>query len=245
MFALGSRAPGMHYDSLGTTQLSTPACNTKRMPHPEPLAQGCMSGRPQQPTTGEATSLSLLQQKLLTLESRRQIYECVQRVPGVHLRKLARALNKPISSVEHHVHVLERHGLLHSTRVGSRRHVFGSGNGWLEDASSLHLLQNEHPRRILETLLKHTEMDHQTLVGRVDISPSTVSYHAGRLARAGLLVRICVGRNTWYQVADVKHARQLIDQCEPNAGGNQARSRSQPVPPLGALKPDGIRRSLS
>ena len=60
----------------------------------------------------------------LELDSRRKIYEQVEKVPGIHFRELSRRLKIPTGVIEYHLRYLETHELIVSRREGRYKRYF-------------------------------------------------------------------------------------------------------------------------
>ena len=62
-----------------------------------------------------------MEDKSLELESRRKIYEAIEKVPGIHFRELNRRLGIPLGVIEYHLKYLEQHELIVAKHVGSQQ----------------------------------------------------------------------------------------------------------------------------
>jgi predicted transcriptional regulator len=147
----------------------------------------------------------------LELDSRRRIFEQVEKVPGIHFRELSRRLKIPTGVIEYHLRYLETHDLIISRREGRYKRYFVEGKLGSQDKQLLALLRQQMPRRILMHLLLHPKTSHKKLRKEFKISASTLSFHLSKLLGAELINQIKVGRKFQYKVVDSELvARALI-----------------------------------
>lgn len=136
----------------------------------------------------------------LELDSRRKIYEQVEKVPGIHFRELSRRLKIPTGVIEYHLRYLETHELIVSRREGRYKRYFIIGKLGSQDKDLLALLRQQMPRRILMHLLLHPKTSHKKLRKEFKISASTLSFHLSKLLDADLIYQLKVGRKFQYVV---------------------------------------------
>jgi predicted transcriptional regulator len=147
----------------------------------------------------------------LELDSRRRIYEQVEKVPGIHFRELSRRLKIPTGVIEYHLRYLETHHLIISRREGRYKRYFVEGKLGSQDKELLALLRQQMPRRILMHLLLHPKTSHKKLRKEFKISASTLSFHLSKLLTAELINQLKAGRKFQYIVRDAELvARALI-----------------------------------
>lgn len=149
--------------------------------------------------------------RLLELESRRRIYDRIQDVPGIHFRRLHRDLAIPMGTLEHHLHKLERHGLVVSHRVRKKRSYFVAGNVGHVERHYLYYLRYRTARRILLEILERPDLTVGELRSRVGIRPPTLSYHLKKLTEAGIIVPSESGVGRQYVVSDPHLLRRVLD----------------------------------
>lgn len=147
----------------------------------------------------------------MELETRRRIYERILAVPGIHLRRLAREVAVPVGTLEHHLHLMERHGLVRSFVESHRRAVVAAEDAAVDELPILHLLRQRTWRRLLLELLREPDLTFPEIVARIGLTPSTVSYHLTRLRLRGVLAKTTVGRTALYQVLQPERLRRLLD----------------------------------
>jgi predicted transcriptional regulator len=143
-----------------------------------------------------------MEDKSLELDSRRNIYEAIKQVPGIHFRELNRRLGIPLGVVEYHLKYLEQHELIVSKRAGRYKRYYIVGKLGSRDKQLMGLLQQQMPRRILMFLLLHPKTTQKRLRKEFKISASTLSFHLSKLLDSELILTLKIGRKHSYKVSD-------------------------------------------
>lgn len=126
-------------------------------------------------------------------ETRARIHDLVSEAPGRTLTELSEALDTPLSTVRHHVKILERERVVVSRKLRGNRRLYPLG---AENEELAAALREESSAAVLETLHEQGRATVGDVVDRVEKSYSTVSYHLSRLADEGLVVQERDGRET-------------------------------------------------
>jgi DNA-binding transcriptional ArsR family regulator len=154
-----------------------------------------------------------IERRLLALETRRRIYEHVRNFPGIHLRQIVRELALGLGTVEHHLHVLARHGMIESRLVGPKRRTFFARDGRpAADKDLLAVLRGESLRRVLECFLVDPDMDALDIATRLDLASATVSYHLQRLVKWNVLEELRIGRSRLYRIREPQAVARLLEE---------------------------------
>lgn len=137
-------------------------------------------------------------------EDRAAINDHVAAQPGAYMAAVSEALDIHISTVRHHVKILEREGLVETAKVRGRRRVFPAH---VQQQALMAALEDDATARILTTLARRGPCSGCELADSVDRCIATVSHHLSRLAADGLVVREKNGRTTVNRLpADVQAA---------------------------------------
>jgi len=144
----------------------------------------------------------MMKEDTLALETRRDIYDLIVRYPGLHEREIARRLDISLSTLDYHLHYMEKRGLLVSKKDGRYTRYFAAKKVGMEDKKIISLLRQQTPRQIVLYLLEHPGGIHKDICSAVGKSPSTVSFHLKKLVTAGIVEATSLGRKTAYQVVD-------------------------------------------
>lgn len=126
-------------------------------------------------------------------ETRALIHDHLQEVPGESLTELSETLDVPLSTLRHHLKVLEREGEIVSHKQRNRRRFYPLG---AEHEALTAALAEDTSADIIETLRQRGSATVGEVVDAVDRSYSTVSYHLSRLSEDGLVVQRTEGRRT-------------------------------------------------
>lgn len=125
-------------------------------------------------------------------DCRKAIYETVRKQPGAYLSEVSDRTEVPLSTVRHHVRILEDEGLVTARKVNGKRRYFLEG----DDAELLAALAEPAKREVLETIAEFGRAPNGRLADALERDPSTVSHHLAALEEAGLVLREKDGRST-------------------------------------------------
>lgn len=144
----------------------------------------------------------------LELETRRRLYQHVVRHPGKYLRELQRDTGLAMGSLEYHLSALGGAGLVTVLQDGNKR--FFPAEMDRRDKRILVLLRQALPRRVLLALLERSPRSKADLAAGLAVAASTLNYHLGHLAEAGLVGAGRDGREATYEVADEAAVLRLL-----------------------------------
>ncbi len=124
-------------------------------------------------------------------DRRRAVYEVIEREPGCYLSRVSDRTDIPLSTVRHHVRILEDEDLVTGMKVnGKRRYFLDTADAELRAA-----LAESAKREVLETLADLGRAHNGRLADELECDPSTVSHHLSALAEDELVVREKDGRS--------------------------------------------------
>lgn len=144
----------------------------------------------------------MIKEDSLALETRRNIYTTIVQYPGLHERELARKLDMSLSTLDYHLHYLEKRDLIVSRKDGRYTRYFATRKVGREDKKIIAILRQKTPRAIILYLLLHPEAIHKDIAQEIGKSPSTVSFHLKKMIDAGMVEPISLGRETAYRITD-------------------------------------------
>ncbi|AEF96838.1 winged helix-turn-helix transcriptional regulator [Methanotorris igneus] len=136
-------------------------------------------------------------EKVLLNDTRKEIYNYIVNNPGVHLREIAKNLNKSVSTIIWHLRILEKANLIRSKKVGNKRIYYPKGM----DVRDLQLiyLNNKLSKKIYEYLLKNPA--HLRKISRdLDIPVETVRYNLRKMEELGIVDSYEEGNKIIYTV---------------------------------------------
>ncbi|HET6399159.1 MAG TPA: winged helix-turn-helix transcriptional regulator, partial [Candidatus Thermoplasmatota archaeon] len=154
----------------------------------------------------------LLPERVAEHPARRSILQCVEAQPGIHFSEIARRTGLPNGVLVHHIQHLSRHGHLRSRRSGHYTLYFAGRPGAPSPvlgpaAAAAGATKAEGARAVLEAVRARPGLSGQEIARLTGLQPSTVSYHATRLARAGLLCAEREGRAVRFRPLEGEGAR--------------------------------------
>lgn len=158
-----------------------------------------------------------MDEDVLAVKTRRDLYQYVRQNPGFHLREIARALNLSITLADYHLRFLEKNELISWTMDGEYKRYYPRslpGDAEARPALSedqkrlLAFARQPVPFRILAFLMEREAATHKEILERVPVSPSTLSHHLKKMLHAGILSR--AEERSGYRVADPRAVARLM-----------------------------------
>jgi predicted transcriptional regulator len=149
--------------------------------------------------------------RLLNLENRRRIYEHICKMPGIHLRQIQRDLVMPMGTLGYHLRQLERSGLVVTRETNRFKSYFPIGDLDRRDKDYLYYLRQRMPRRIALEIARRPFTPLKTLVWRMPIAASTLSFHLKKLVQSNIVLEIPHGREKFYRLANPQRVERLMN----------------------------------
>jgi len=109
--------------------------------------------------------------------------------PGTHCSKLRDDLKLGTGEAQHHLHRLEKEGIVESRKDGDYRRYFPADQFTAFEQTTLGYLRRSTPRGMLVALLRDPTVTASELATELSVSRPTISKHAAELEDAGLLSR--------------------------------------------------------
>ena len=159
-----------------------------------------------------------MDEDILAVKTRRDLFEFVRKSPGFHLREIARALGLSITLADYHLRFLEKHELVSATMDGEYKRYYPRSLPGTEDARPaltdaqkqvLAFLRQPVPLRILAFLMERESATHKEILESVPVAPSTLSHHLKKMHLAGVLQRV-EGADRGYRVGDPHTVARLM-----------------------------------
>lgn len=158
-----------------------------------------------------------MDEDVLAVKTRRDLYQYVRSNPGFHLREIARSMNLSITLADYHLRFLEKHELVSWSMDGEYKRYYPRSR--IGDAESrpalsedekrvLAYLRQPIPFRVLAFLMEREAASHKEILGHVPVSPSTLSHHLKKMQYAGILGK--AEDRSGYRVADPHGVARLM-----------------------------------
>ncbi len=124
---------------------------------------------------------------LLEHPGRQALINHIRDHPGIHFRALQRAVGAGSASVQYHINILLRAGLVH-------RHEWKGAVGYYAEGSAAvpahDTLRSETARRVLGQIVTNPGLTAKEIATHLDCDPSLVAYHLRQFQAVGLIDRV-------------------------------------------------------
>ena len=153
---------------------------------------------------------------VLDLKTRQQIYQLIEKNPGIHLSKIAELTNMRISHAEYHLLFLEKHELIHAQKEKGYKRFYVKGKIGVEEKRYLSVLRKKIELEIVLSLLKKNDsLLHRELLQNVPISASTLSYHLNNLVKKEILTVEKYGEHKGYTLKNRQAMIEVLIKYKP------------------------------
>lgn len=130
---------------------------------------------------------------------RRRIYDHLCRLPGDHLRSVARSLRLAVGTARYHFDALAREGLIYKQDSNGRARYYATGRqAEVNRLYARHWEYREVRLRVLDALRRMEDAPPARIARTLGVSRQLVSYHLSCLEAAGLARR----QGARYQLVD-------------------------------------------
>src|SRR5438445_8198830 len=135
-----------------------------------------------------------MDREILSVKTRKDLYDFVRKNPGFHLRELSRALNLSITLADYHLRFLEKHELITSAMDGEYKRFYPRSTPGQADVRAalteaekqiLAFLRQPVPLKVIDFLMEREGATHKEILEQVPVSPSTLSHHLKKMQAAG------------------------------------------------------------
>jgi predicted transcriptional regulator len=142
----------------------------------------------------------------------------IQDNPGCHLRRIKRAMNVSMGTVQYQLDKLEKMGRITSSRRGLYKYYFAAGLFKENEKDILEVLTHETARKILMIIIEQKSPTQTDIVNSVRISARSISWHVGRLVALKIITEIKDGKYKRYNLHenDARNILRLLRSYYPN-----------------------------
>lgn len=169
--------------------------------------------------------------ELLSLASRKRIYDHVETHSGCHLREIGRKCEVPLGTTLYHLDRLESEGLLTVRRDGRYKRYFPATGLGRREKDLLSAFRHSVPRRIASALLTSPALTQRALCGAIGVSRSTLSFHVNSLIDQEILRRESARPENRYLLADSELTRSILTKYRDSLGDTGPLRRPEAAPP--------------
>jgi predicted transcriptional regulator len=140
--------------------------------------------------------------KILELETRKQIYNHILKYPGLHIRDLSRQLDLPKSTLTYHLKYLKKHGFIEENLYENYVRYYALKQVDRSHKKILNLFREEASRRVILYLAQNQFSTIDEISRNIHKHRSTVSHHLKKLRNAGILKSYKINGEKRYQVCE-------------------------------------------
>lgn len=162
---------------------------------------------------------------LLSLASRKRIYEHVEAHLGSHLREIGRKCDVPLGTALYHLNRLETEGLVMVRRDGRYKRYFPATGLGRREKDLLSAFRHAVPRRIAWILLGsgappggEVALTQRELCAAIGVSRSTLSFHVNSLIDQQILRREPTRPENRYVLDGMELTRQVLTKYRESLG---------------------------
>ena len=146
-------------------------------------------------------------------KTRKKVYEIVEMNPGMHLSKIAEMLDMTPSLAEYHLLHLEKADHIIGVRDEAgyyKRYYLKTEDLGIKEKGILSTLRQKPLLKIVLLLIKHGNLKHKEIADILNIAPSTLSYHIGKLADLNVIVVVSYGKEKGYSLKNEKEIIRMV-----------------------------------
>lgn len=140
---------------------------------------------------------------------RRSIYQLVCETPGAYFYEIVSALATPQGTLSWHLRMLEKDGLIKSTKFGGKRLFFPKMLRSESAEKAYAILKNNTAAKVFDHIVNNPGCYQTEIAEKLNIHHDTVRHHITRLAEANLIDIIRDGRTVKYFPGDL--GKELIN----------------------------------
>ncbi|MGI0014056.1 MAG: winged helix-turn-helix transcriptional regulator, partial [Nitrososphaera sp.] len=145
------------------------------------------------------------------------VLQFINEHPGCHLRQVRNEVGISMGTAQYHLARLEKAGRITSNRRGLFKYYFPIGLFQDNEKNLLEVLSQETAREILMFIIEQKTPTQTDIVGRIGVSPASISWHVSRLNEFGIITEVKEGKYKRYQLrGDPKSLISLMKSYYPS-----------------------------
>jgi predicted transcriptional regulator len=152
----------------------------------------------------------------LDLETRREIFELISEVPGLHFRELLRRLDISSGNLNYQLSYMTKHDLIVTITDGNLKRYYAAGKVKGKEKRILACLRNETARGLVLFLLLNPNTQFNDLSKNFDLAPSKLAYHLKKLIEKDIIEKKKEGRITLYKAKDAEAIANVLISYRPS-----------------------------
>ena len=130
------------------------------------------------------------------------IFYLIYTLPGIHFREIKRRMSMGTGHLLFHLNHLKKMGMIRISNDGQYRRYYTSREIDNRDERIIELSRRKNISKILTMLVEKGTIQYSDLVGELNLSLSTVSFHLKKLLENNIIVKYTMGRKSYYSLYD-------------------------------------------
>jgi DNA-binding Lrp family transcriptional regulator len=136
---------------------------------------------------------------ILELRRRREIYEYISKNSGLHMRDISRKMNIPFTTLQYHLNYLEKRGFIISKDDGKYIRYFISLEIGEKEKRILNCLRKKTTLHIILWFFIAQQCSQKDLSRYLEKHPATISFHLRNMLNAGIIKQISIENGIIYR----------------------------------------------
>lgn len=133
--------------------------------------------------------------------NRERLYDFIKSCPGVYFNEIIKKTGLNRGTVKYHIDVLETQNMIESYKANGKIRYFQNNFTYGEkDKVVIAALKNDVDQKIILEILNDQCITNKTLVEKIGVSASTISWHIRRLKEQGIVMADKEERHTTYSI---------------------------------------------
>jgi len=150
------------------------------------------------------------------LEIRKQIYNLIEKNPGIRFTKIIEILKISNPLALYHLRYLYKQDLITIEKETGSTRFYIKGQTGVFDKKYISLLRQEILLKIVLYLLQHPYSKHKELIQQFNLAPSTISYHLKKLITNDIIKIYKGPKDYGYIVTDEKEIVKFLFKYKPS-----------------------------
>jgi DNA-binding MarR family transcriptional regulator len=135
---------------------------------------------------------------ILELKRRKDIYEFISQNSGLHMRDISRKLNVPFTSLKYHLNYLEKKGFIISRDDGKYSRYFISLQIGEKEKRVLNCLRKRTTLYIILWFFIAVQCSQKDISRFLEKHPTTISFHLRKMIQAGIIEQVPIDNGVIY-----------------------------------------------
>jgi predicted transcriptional regulator len=145
------------------------------------------------------------------LETRKRIYDEIDKSPGLHFRELQRRTLLAVGALQYHLDYLMKQHLIRADKDGKFvRYYTIRGKQVGEDKELLSLLRQPSIRKIILFIMQSKDANNTSISEAIQLSPSTTSSYLTKLTEKGVIEKRQAGRKSYFTVKEPERIAAIL-----------------------------------